>query len=295
MLLKIANKYFDIKTATSLSENLLGISRFFPFYDSGNNLDVKHSITISEEEVTIGKEEQLVYSGKIPFSEYENYVYSNHDSYRFVLMENQEIRYSVEIDKAGTYSEIKIPNVPDDLPLRIGEAIPVCCNYSLSLQHTFMIHSSVVEYNGKGYLFLGRSGRGKSTHSRLWTENIEGASLLNDDSPYIYAHNNDAIVFGSPWSGKTACYKNRGVPIGGIVLLHQADRNKIEKANKLRALSIIMPCIVGDMKWDFNIHNRVIETVERMVTTVNVYDMWCTPTKDAAIFCFNSLVKFNKE
>ena len=32
----------------------------------------------------------------------------------------------------------------------------------------FMLHSSAIEYEGRAYLFSGPSGRGKSTHTRLW-------------------------------------------------------------------------------------------------------------------------------
>lgn len=35
-------------------------------------------------------------------------------------------------------------------------------------------HSSVIRYRGRGVLFLGESGTGKSTHTRLWREHIPG-------------------------------------------------------------------------------------------------------------------------
>ena len=44
------------------------------------------------------------------------------------------------------------------------------------------IHSSTIVCKGKANLFLGESGTGKSTHTRLWLNNIEGSRLLNDDS-----------------------------------------------------------------------------------------------------------------
>ena len=48
---------------------------------------------------------------------------------------------------------------------------------------TLEIHSSVTVCDGAGYAFLGKSGTGKSTHSRLWREHIPGSTLLNDDNP----------------------------------------------------------------------------------------------------------------
>ena len=53
------------------------------------------------------------------------------------------------------------------------------------------IHSSTIECEGRAVLFLGESGTGKSTHTRLWQEHIPGARLLNDDSPIIRMYQAD--------------------------------------------------------------------------------------------------------
>ena len=90
-------------------------------------------------------------------------------------------------------------------------------------------HSSVIRYRGRGVLFLGESGTGKSTHTRLWREHIPGAELLNDDSPIIRATDSEAFVHGSPWSGKTPCYRNERCPITAVVRLSQAPHNRIRR------------------------------------------------------------------
>lgn len=295
MLLLIADKYFDIEPDASLKEHLQKIRQFHNFYCSQDIYGEPFCIYLNYKEVSENTNERLVYSGQVSDTQYKSYVYSGDTFYRIVIANEEHICHSVKLDKDGHCSQIEIPRLSDDLQTHISEAISTCCTYSLTLHQTLMIHASVVQYNGKGYLFLGRSGRGKSTHSRLWTENIQGATLLNDDSPYIHASEEGSVVSGSPWSGKTHCYVNKTIPIGGIVLLHQSCNNKIEKAKKLRAISNIMPCIAGDMKWDANIHNKVLDVVEKIVSTINVYDLWCTPTKDAAMLCFNTIAKHNKE
>jgi hypothetical protein len=50
---------------------------------------------------------------------------------------------------------------------------------------TAAIHASVIIHENQAVLFLGESGTGKSTHTRLWLENIPGTRLLNDDSPIL--------------------------------------------------------------------------------------------------------------
>ena len=67
----------------------------------------------------------------------------------------------------------------------------VTLEYSLMLLYAFRtaplgtlsFHGSMVVNGDRAYIFLGVSGTGKSTHSRLWLENIPGTWLLNDDHP----------------------------------------------------------------------------------------------------------------
>ena len=44
------------------------------------------------------------------------------------------------------------------------------------------LHASVVTNGGRAFLFMGKSGTGKSTHSKMWLENVAGTELLNDDN-----------------------------------------------------------------------------------------------------------------
>ena len=83
------------------------------------------------------------------------------------------------------------------------------------------IHAATVSHEGKAYLFMGKSGTGKSTHASLWTACIPGAELLNDDNPTVRIVNDRAYAYGTPWSGKTPCYKNASYPIEGMVRLVQ--------------------------------------------------------------------------
>lgn len=49
-------------------------------------------------------------------------------------------------------------------------------------KRTIKIHASVTEKEGRTLVFLGKSGTGKSTHSRLWREFVSGCRLLYEYS-----------------------------------------------------------------------------------------------------------------
>lgn len=172
----------------------------------------------------------------------------------------------------------------------ISNAMMLLYTFCTTPHDTLMVHASVVSYDGAGYMFLGRSGTGKSTHSRLWLEHIEGTSLLNDDNPVIRVFDDKAIVYGTPWSGKTPCYKNQEMPLKAIVRLSQAPYNKIVRLGPLQAFASLMPAC-SCMRWDSSSVTMLHKTVEKAISVVSGYHLECLPDKDAANVCHKAVAK----
>ena len=154
--------------------------------------------------------------------------------------------------------------------------------------NTLLIHASVIRYRGNGLVFLGKSGTGKSTHARLWLENVEDTSLLNDDNPVIRLEDDGVFVYGSPWSGKTPCYKNERIKLKAIVRLSQAPMNRIVKLNRLEAYaSLISSC--SCMKWVRSMSDGVCDTVEKVIGQCGCYFLECLPDKQAALLALHTV------
>lgn len=151
------------------------------------------------------------------------------------------------------------------------------------------IHSSVIVKDGGAVLFLGESGTGKSTHTRLWRENIEGAKLLNDDSPIIRFVDGVPTAFGSPWSGKTPCFRNLSFPIRGFVRLSQAPRNRIRRLPVLNAIGALLPSCPPAFAYDDALQDNVCEMLSRMIAKVPVYHLECLPDADAARLSYETV------
>ena len=160
--------------------------------------------------------------------------------------------------------------------------------YSVS-KHTVAVHSSAVIYKDKAILFLGESGTGKSTHARLWLEHIPNTELLNDDSPFVYADEKKAIAFGSPWSGKSPCFKNKHTPIAGIVRLSKAPCNKIVKLSKISAIGALLPSCPPAFAYDEYLSDRICEILSFLIQQVPVYSLECVPDESAAKLVFSTL------
>ena len=112
--------------------------------------------------------------------------------------------------------------------------------YGIAAIHhqTIKVHASVIEKEGKALVFLGKSGTGKSTHSRLWKEFVPECTLLNDDEPIIRMQDDGSVrVYGAPWSGSTPCYRNVSAEVVAFVHLYQSPENKLTRLKGVDAFT----------------------------------------------------------
>ena len=172
----------------------------------------------------------------------------------------------------------------------ISNAMMLLYTFCTSPYQTLMVHASVIRNDGLGYMFLGRSGTGKSTHSCLWLKHIPGSVLLNDDNPVIRVIDGLAYVYGTPWSGKTPCYKNESVPLKAVVRLSQAPYNKIARFAPLQSFASLMPAC-SCMRWDSASVSALHKTVEKVITVVPGYGLECLPDEAAAVLCYSEVSK----
>lgn len=152
------------------------------------------------------------------------------------------------------------------------------------------VHASTVLNDGKAFLFMGKSGTGKSTHSALWLRHIEGTELLNDDNPIVRIIDGKALVYGSPWSGKTPCYRNESAPVAAMVRLKQGPRNRFESKEDIAAFGALLPgCSV--LRQDGRLHDALCATLTALTEITCVGEMECLPDKEAAEICRGEALK----
>ncbi|MDR2229230.1 MAG: hypothetical protein LBE39_07135 [Flavobacteriaceae bacterium] len=157
--------------------------------------------------------------------------------------------------------------------------------------NTVLFHASVIEKDGKGYAFLGKSGTGKSTHSRLWLKYVPDTKLLNDDNPAVrIMEDGNIMIYGTPWSGKTPCYRNVGVLLNGLVRLRQAPENQWKKVLGKEALLSVLPSCTA-IRWNRNLFDQMLNSLEKIITNVNVGQLSCLPDQNAAYLCSKELIK----
>ena len=160
-----------------------------------------------------------------------------------------------------------------------------------ALSHqTVSIHASAVMYQGKSVLFLGESGTGKSTQTVLWLNHIPGTEMLNDDSPFIKVESDGSIrVYGSPWSGKTACYKNIRTPIAAFVRLSQAPYNRIRCLKGIETIGALLPSCPFAFAYEKQLSESIYSILSQTLEQTPVYHLECLPDACATQLVYSTL------
>lgn len=173
----------------------------------------------------------------------------------------------------------------------LAHALMIAYVMATAATGTLLMHASAVVSGGSAYLFQGRSGTGKSTHSRMWLENIAGTELLNDDHPAVrFSVDGTPMAYGTPWSGKTDCYRNSAAPIGGFVRIVRSPENELKRLSPLMAYASLTASVfylpfMTEVQRD--VRHR---TIERLAAMTPCCDMNCRPDADAAIVCSHGLL-----
>lgn len=175
-------------------------------------------------------------------------------------------------------------------PVALSSMLRIVFSQAIIPHAAVSMHASVVVNDGKAFLFMGKSGTGKSTHTRLWLEYISGSSLLNDDNPIVRIVGEDVIAYGSPWSGKTNCYKNESAPAAGFIRLRQAPYNRYMSCEDIAAFKALLPGS-SVLRQDKTLHSILCGTLIEIAGMTKVGKMECLPDKDAAETCFKSVCK----
>lgn len=172
----------------------------------------------------------------------------------------------------------------------LSSLIRIAYSQSVLRKGAVSLHAAAVSCGGKAYLFMGKSGTGKSTHAALWMKYIPGCELLNDDNPTIRMVGNMAMAYGTPWSGKTPCYKQCAFPVGGMVRLRQAPENRFRLCSGSDAFVAIYPgCSV--ISQDVALRNSLYDTLARLAEVTVVGTLACRPDEEAARLCFHGITE----
>lgn len=107
------------------------------------------------------------------------------------------------IDNKWKLVEILPLQNPENLNLLFGQVF-----YTHAVQrHMIQFHSSLIDYQGHGLMFLGPSGIGKTTQAELWNQ-YRDALIINGDIVFVQETEEAFLGWGTPWHGSSPYCEN---------------------------------------------------------------------------------------
>lgn len=172
------------------------------------------------------------------------------------------------------------PEIKKEIPLAFVRFLSCAGIHSKLLQREALVfHASYIDWNGKGILFCGKSGMGKSTQADLWNQ-YANAEIINGDRVLLKKENNQWKCFGYPCCGSSAICLNRTLPLHAIVVLQQGKENvitNISMSEKIKSM------ILGSERyfWSEKEMNLVLKLAEMIAFEVPILKFECRPDEEA--------------
>lgn len=167
----------------------------------------------------------------------------------------------------------------------------ICLYRNICLQlpsfDRILLHCAVLEYAGKGYAFLGKSGTGKSTHTRLWKKYLSTPRMVNGDKPILQYVNGHFLVHGTPWKGKEGWGNKLSAPLCGLCFLEQAKENSLQKLSPSEASKRIFTQVL--LPADEKNVSATLELLDKLVSNTPAFLLKCNISEEAVRLAFEAL------
>jgi energy-coupling factor transporter ATP-binding protein EcfA2 len=133
----------------------------------------------------------------------------------------------------------------------------------------------------KTFVFMGDSGAGKTTISKILNRN--GLSILSDDRIIIRKKRNSFFSYGTPWAGEGKFFSSKTAPLDGIFFLYHGKKNKLARMPVKEALSRILSCAFIPY-WDKTATGSSMDTSIDLAKKIPCYKIYFLPDDSAFKF-----------
>ena len=201
---------------------------------------------------------------------------------------DEEPILTVSVTDEEIEAEYDLTNGEFCLEICEGTCIHRAATRALVKHGVMLIHSAVITVDGEAFVFMAKSGVGKSTHIGLWQKVFgDRAVVLNGDKPYFTYENGVLTAHGTPWRGKELLGCNMSAPVRGMCLLHRGIENEISPATSRDAVGqifhqVLLPQDGADLA-------SFMAMMDMIIRNVPIYNLYCNMEDDAARVAYNGM------
>lgn len=203
-------------------------------------------------------------------------------------------KYGVVVMRKGGKLLFRIKNIKKIYSPRVGPTndfkyvdfvLMSCIGLQLIQDNVYFAHASSFKKNGKGDVFFGPSGMGKSTI----TKKVEKKDLYSDDTAIISVERGGVFLHSSPFDRKKiADNKKLPIPLSSLCVLHQSKQNKKEDMSPAEKITTLMKSDVYTYLSNLRLINslqkkKLFTLITKMLRSIKMQRLYFTkhfdPTK----------------
>jgi len=178
--------------------------------------------------------------------------------------------------------------LPDDVcPLEYPADELLITNYLASGLGIEVHGCGLVDAQAGGQLFLGHSGAGKSTTTRVW-ETFRNPKILSDDRIILRLHDGELWMYGTPWHGEAAFAAPGKAKLSRIFILQHGSRNEMRALPPAHAVGEIFARSFPPFHSATGLE-RTLEFIHRVLEVVPTYEFQFVPDRSAV----KAVIEFN--
>lgn len=213
-------------------------------------------------------------------------IYAEKDLFKFVIFNQQNnnivqhVAYlSLDLKQWDIFTNMNADNSLSPLTYPMG---PIVMHYMTHTTDAVMMHAACVNDGGKGRMFSGFSGAGKSTMSGIWAN--AGRQIVNDDRVIIRKESGAYFVYNTPMY---YIDMPKRIELQSIYLIYHSPENKIEKLKGAMALSKVMAFSIQN-NFDKQFVAQRLALFADLCGSIGVYQLGVVPNEAIIDFVRNN-------
>ena len=122
-----------------------------------------------------------------------------------------------------------------------GPTMELLMIHYLAKKRGAIIHACSMSKSGRGILFVGESGAGKSTMAGMWDQ-VKDVEVLSDDRTIVRKKGRQFWIYGTPWHGEAKFGSAQEVRLERIFFLKHGQENRIKEIKGIDPVSKLLTC-----------------------------------------------------
>jgi hypothetical protein len=173
------------------------------------------------------------------------------------------------------------PHGPFSTPF-YGPTMELLMVHYLAAGRGIIVHGCGIKHNGRGLLFVGESGAGKTTMAGIWSRK-SGVEILSDDRTIVRKQGDHFVMYGTPWHGEGKFGSPSSAKLDQIFFTKHGSKNIIEDRNDAFSVTQFLKCSFPPL-WDAEAMKYAMELFSDLVAAVPCRELSFKPDRGVIEF-----------